>query len=172
MALRARLTSPTGIPSAGSKIPERLVPCPARFVELAEARCGQSGFERASVGRIASSRHVASLPHRPDVVQHGGQRHAHLARHLGRSHRSGVEQQAVHGVLVRTQTGASKRRRRQHAQSLEDLTITVLPGGWHGLTISPNGLASEEATSKGFGQGLFTDIADWSRTHELTSVTL
>ena len=54
----------------------------------------------------------------------------------------------------------------------KDLTIAVLPGGWHGLTITPNGLASEEATSKGFGKGLFTDIADWSRMHGLTSVTL
>jgi dipeptidyl aminopeptidase/acylaminoacyl peptidase len=54
----------------------------------------------------------------------------------------------------------------------EDITIAVLPGGWHGLTITPNGLASEEANSKGFGQGLFTDIADWSRTHGLTTVTL
>lgn len=54
----------------------------------------------------------------------------------------------------------------------KDLTIAVLPGGWHGLTITPNGLASEEASSKGFGKGLFTDIADWSRTHGLTSVTL
>jgi dipeptidyl aminopeptidase/acylaminoacyl peptidase len=54
----------------------------------------------------------------------------------------------------------------------KDLTIAVLPGGWHGLTTTPNGLASEEAASKGFGQGLFTDIADWSRAHGLTSVTL
>jgi dienelactone hydrolase len=54
----------------------------------------------------------------------------------------------------------------------KDLTIAVLPGGWHGLTMTPNGLASEEASSKGFGRGLFTDIADWTRAHGLTSVTL
>ena len=54
----------------------------------------------------------------------------------------------------------------------KDLTIAELPGGWHGLTITPNGLASEEATSKGFGKGLFTDIADWTRAHGLTTVTL
>lgn len=54
----------------------------------------------------------------------------------------------------------------------KDITIKVLAGGWHGLTITANGLAQEEATSKGFAPGLFTDIADWSRAHGLTAITL
>jgi alpha-beta hydrolase superfamily lysophospholipase len=53
----------------------------------------------------------------------------------------------------------------------KDLTIAVLPGGWHGLTVTPNGLESEEAASNGFAPGLFTDIARWGRAHHLTTVS-
>jgi pimeloyl-ACP methyl ester carboxylesterase len=53
----------------------------------------------------------------------------------------------------------------------KDLSIVVLPGGWHGLTVTPNGLQSEEATSKGFAANLFTDIAGWARAHRLTTVS-
>lgn len=51
----------------------------------------------------------------------------------------------------------------------KDLTIVVLPGGWHGLTQTPNGLESEEAASNGFGN-LWVDIARWTRAHRLTTV--
>ena len=53
----------------------------------------------------------------------------------------------------------------------KDLTIDVLPGGWHGLTVTPNGLQSEEAASGGFAPGLFVDIARWARAHGLTNVS-
>jgi dienelactone hydrolase len=43
----------------------------------------------------------------------------------------------------------------------KDLTIDVLPGGWHGLTVTPNGLEPEAAESLQFVPGLFTDIASW-----------
>jgi dienelactone hydrolase len=59
-----------------------------------------------------------------------------------------------------------------HLQQGKDLTITVLAGCWHGLTITANGLENEELTSKGFGVGLFTDIADWARMRQLASVSL
>jgi dipeptidyl aminopeptidase/acylaminoacyl peptidase len=52
----------------------------------------------------------------------------------------------------------------------KDLTIVVLPGGWHGLTQTPNGLESEEAASNGFGD-LFVDIARWARARGLTAVS-
>jgi dienelactone hydrolase len=54
----------------------------------------------------------------------------------------------------------------------KDLTIKVLAGCWHGLTITTNGLEKEEATSKGFGIGLFTGIADWARARRLTDVSV
>jgi uncharacterized protein len=56
-----------------------------------------------------------------------------------------------------------------HGLRGKDLTIVVLPGGWHGLTQTPNGLESEEAASNGFGD-LFVDIARWARAHRLTTV--
>ena len=59
-----------------------------------------------------------------------------------------------------------------HSLRGKDITIDVLPGGWHGLTITANGLEREELISKGFAPGLFVDIADWTRAHGLTSVTL
>jgi alpha-beta hydrolase superfamily lysophospholipase len=52
----------------------------------------------------------------------------------------------------------------------KDLTIVVLPGGWHGLTQTPNGLESEEAASSGFGD-LFVDIARWTQAHRLTTLS-
>jgi dienelactone hydrolase len=53
----------------------------------------------------------------------------------------------------------------------KDLTIKVLAGCWHGLTITANGLEKEEATSSGFGAGLFTGITEWARAHRLTDVS-
>jgi alpha-beta hydrolase superfamily lysophospholipase len=53
----------------------------------------------------------------------------------------------------------------------KDLTIVVLPGGWHGLTETPNGLEQEAAASKRFAPGLFTRIGDWLTTHHLTTTT-
>jgi dienelactone hydrolase len=58
-----------------------------------------------------------------------------------------------------------------HLLQGKDLTITVLAGCWHGLTITANGLEKEELTSKGFGVGLFTDIADWARSRHVTAVS-
>jgi uncharacterized protein len=54
----------------------------------------------------------------------------------------------------------------------KDLTIRVLSGCWHGLTLTPNGLEQEEATSKGFGSNLFVEIAAWTRAHGLTEVSV
>ena len=53
----------------------------------------------------------------------------------------------------------------------KDLTIVVLPEGWHGLTQTTNGLESEEAASNGFGD-LWADIAQWARAHRLTTINL
>ncbi len=58
-----------------------------------------------------------------------------------------------------------------HRLSGKDLTIYVLAGAWHGLTITPNGLEQDELTSKGFGVGLFTDIAGWTKARNLTGVS-
>ena len=38
----------------------------------------------------------------------------------------------------------------------KDLSIVVLPDGWHGLTLTPDGLEPEAARSTGFCPGLFT----------------
>ena len=59
-----------------------------------------------------------------------------------------------------------------HQVTGKDLSIKVLPGGWHGLTETPSGLEQEELTSKRFAQGLFTDMAGWAKTHGLTATTL
>jgi dienelactone hydrolase len=58
-----------------------------------------------------------------------------------------------------------------HKLQGKDLTIGVLPGAWHGLTVTTNGLEPEEATSKGFGPALFVDIAAWAHAHALTDVS-
>jgi alpha-beta hydrolase superfamily lysophospholipase len=59
--------------------------------------------------------------------------------------------------------------RNLHRLRGKDLAIVVLPGGWHGLTQTPNGLESEEAASNGFGD-LWVDIARWARAHRLTTI--
>jgi dienelactone hydrolase len=50
----------------------------------------------------------------------------------------------------------------------KDLTIAVLPGGWHGLTETPNGLEPEATASTRFAPGLFTRIGEWLRERHLT----
>ncbi len=51
----------------------------------------------------------------------------------------------------------------------KDLTIDVLPGGWHGLTVTPNGLELEAAESLRFVPGLFTDIGAWLQARGYTA---
>jgi uncharacterized protein len=52
----------------------------------------------------------------------------------------------------------------------KDLSIVVLPGGWHGLTLTPDGLEPEAAQSTGFCPALFTQIGAWLASHHLTAM--